>query len=48
MKKVCVLCRGKSLLDINILPDDADVYITVNRFSDELEDLNISKKLNKS
>jgi hypothetical protein len=45
MKKVCVLCRGKSLLDINILPDDVDVYITVNRFSAELEDINISKKL---
>jgi len=45
MKKVCILCRGKSLLDINYIPDDADLYITVNRFADELRDVNISNKL---
>ena len=45
MKKVCILCRGESLLDINKIPDDAVVYITVNRFADEFKDTNIANKL---
>ena len=44
MKKVCVLGRGKSLLSVETLPDDA-LYVTVNRFAEELSDIKISKKL---
>ena len=38
MKKVCVLGRGKSLLSVETLPDDA-LYVTVNRYAEELSDL---------
>ena len=44
MKKVCVLGRGKSLLSVETLPDDA-LYVTVNRYAEELSDIKISKKL---
>ena len=44
MKKVCVLGRGKSLLSIERLPDDA-LYVTVNRYAEELDNSNISNKL---
>jgi hypothetical protein len=44
MKKVCVLGRGKSLLSIEDLPDDA-LYVTVNRYAEELDDVRISSKL---
>ena len=37
MNKVAVLCRGKSLGSIKLLPDDIDLYILVNEFGDELE-----------
>tara|TARA_B100000073_G_C23709493_1_gene563683 strand:- start:1083 stop:1787 length:705 start_codon:yes stop_codon:yes gene_type:complete len=47
MKKVAVLCRGKSLKHINMLPD-IDEYVIVNRFGEELEDERISQKIGDS
>ena len=44
VENVCILCRGKSLFHLDVLPDDAQ-YVIVNRFGNELLDENISNKL---
>ena len=43
-KKIGVLCRGKSLQYIDILPD-CDEYIIVNRFGEELQNKNVAEKV---
>jgi len=44
-KKIAVLCRGKSLQHIDLLPDDIDEFIIVNRFAEELRIDSIKDKI---
>tara|TARA_B100000287_G_scaffold342571_1_gene329312 strand:+ start:4038 stop:5579 length:1542 start_codon:yes stop_codon:yes gene_type:complete len=43
-KKVAVLCRGKSLQYINLLPD-VDEFVIVNRFGEELNNNSVREKI---
>ena len=43
-KKVAVLCRGKSLQYIDLLPD-VDEYVIVNRFGEELNNNSVREKI---